>query len=80
MAEFVPCVVETRTSQVDVPVPVQIFHNDTTLWVTDVGRNWQDEDGLHILVRIRDGRTLELCKHDEQWMFKVISQSPNFFV
>jgi len=53
-------------------IPVQFTCQDQTFLVTDIGRNWQDEQGTHILVLTGQGTASELIlsSKDAAWYIK----------
>lgn len=60
------------------PVPTRLRWNGMTLPVIDVGRRWRAADGIHILVRVPDGRVFELHTNGALWRAALISQPPQF--
>jgi hypothetical protein len=58
--------------------PLQFRWKGTILHVEAIGRRWQDEAGLHALVKAMEGRTFELVfKPDEmKWFLGYQDQSP----
>ncbi|MGB2955827.1 MAG: hypothetical protein WBB64_07635 [Anaerolineales bacterium] len=41
-------------------IPLEFNINDETVWILDVGRQWESDDGKHILVMDFQGRTYHL--------------------
>jgi hypothetical protein len=60
------------------PVPSSLRWEGETLPVLDVGRRWRTEDGVHLLVRVPDGRVFELHTNGSLWRACVISEPPHF--
>jgi hypothetical protein len=60
------------------PHPHSIRWSGVTLPVIDVGRRWRDDDGVHILVRVPDGRVFELHTNGSRWRASVIAEPPEY--
>lgn len=58
------------------PHPHSVHWDGVTLPVIDVGRRWQVADGVHVLVRVPDGRVFELHTNGSLWRATVIAQPP----
>ena len=41
-------------------IPLEFNINDETVWILDVGRQWESDDGKHILVMDFQGQTYHL--------------------
>lgn len=60
------------------PIPASVRWRGVTLRVIDVGRRWRADDGIHVLVRVTDGRVFELHTNGSLWRAALIAQPPNF--
>jgi len=60
------------------PVPTRVRWEGAFLPVIDVGRRWRAEDGIHILVRVPDGRVFELHTNGSSWRAALVSRPPHF--
>ena len=60
------------------PVPYSVRWEGADLSVIDVGRRWRAQDGIHLLVRVPDGRVLELHTNGALWRATVLSEPPHF--
>jgi hypothetical protein len=60
------------------PIPYSLIWHGETLPVVDVGRRWRSEDGIHILVRVPDGRVFELHTNGALWRAAVVSEPPHY--
>ncbi|MBN1681794.1 MAG: hypothetical protein JW966_16055 [Anaerolineae bacterium] len=60
------------------PVPSSVHWGGERLPVIDVGRRWKADDGIHILVRVPDGRVFELHTNGALWRACVIATPPHF--
>ncbi len=58
------------------PRPHSVRWGGVTLPVIDVGRRWRIDDGVHVLVRVPDGRVFELHTNGSLWRAAVIAQPP----
>jgi hypothetical protein len=58
------------------PIPATMTWDDVTLPIVDVGRRWKDEEGIHILARVPDGRVFELHTNGSLWQASLISKPP----
>ncbi len=58
--------------------PVQFRLKGTPIQVETIGRRWQDERGLHALVKALGGRTFELVfsPTEMRWYLAFQSQTP----
>lgn len=70
--------VEARYTPDGWPVPTAMDWEGARLRVLDVGRRWRAEDGIHVLVRVPDGRVFELHTNGAVWRARVISEPPHF--
>lgn len=55
------------------PHPQAITWQGALLPVVETGRRWAAADGLHFLVRVRDGRVFELSTHAGGWAARLLS-------
>ena len=60
------------------PNPSSLRWDGVTLPVVDAGRRWRSDDGLHVLVRVPDGRVFELHTNGSLWRAAVVSEPPHF--
>ncbi len=60
------------------PRPSSVRWRGVTLDVVDVGRRWRADDGIHVLVRVDDGRVFELHTNGSLWRAALVAQPPNF--
>jgi len=58
------------------PRPLSLRWCGETLPVTDVGRRWKSENGIHILARVPDDRVFELYTNGAIWRARVIAYPP----
>jgi hypothetical protein len=60
--------------------PLQFLMNGTPIQVETIGRRWQDEHGLHALVKALGGRTFELVfdPAEMKWFLGFQGPSANF--
>ncbi len=56
--------------------PGAILWAGERLRVIEYGRRWEADDGLHMLVRVMDDRTLELRRHGDDWSARIVSAPP----
>lgn len=68
--------VEATFSHDGWPRPRQLRWEGETLAVVDTGRRWRDDDGIHVLVRVRDDRVFELHTNGSLWRGCVLSEPP----
>jgi hypothetical protein len=60
------------------PVPSTLRWNNITLRIVDHGRRWRNDDGIHLLVMVEDGRVFELHTNGSLWRAKVVSDPGQF--
>jgi hypothetical protein len=60
------------------PIPSSVRWNGVTLPIVDIGRRWHEEDGIHVLVMVADGRVFELHTNGSLWRAAVMSEPPHF--
>lgn len=60
------------------PIPASLLWEGETLPVLETGRRWKQPDGIHILVRVADGRVFELHTNGSLWRAAVISEPPHY--
>ncbi len=60
------------------PMPASVRWGGEILPVIDIGRRWRAEEGVHILVRVPDGRVFELHTNSSQWRAALVSRPPHF--
>ena len=70
--------VEATFTQDGWPIPSSVLWDGLALPVIDVGRRWKQPDGLHILVRVPDGRVFELHTNGSLWRAAVIAEPPRW--
>jgi hypothetical protein len=58
------------------PRPLKLRWDGETLLVTDVGRRWKTEAGIHVLARVPDERVFELHTNGALWRARVIAHPP----
>ena len=58
------------------PLPSALTWDGTTLSIVDTGRRWRCDDGVHLLVRVADGRVFELHTNGARWRGRLVSQPP----
>lgn len=58
------------------PVPISLRWEGVTLPVIDTGRRWRADDGIHVLVRVPDGRVFELHTNGSLWRACVVAAPP----
>ncbi len=75
---FYPTDVEATYTSDGWPIPVRLHWAGEALPVVDVGRRWKSDDGIHILVRVPDGRVFELQTNGSTWQAKILSAPPHF--
>ncbi|MBN1966918.1 MAG: hypothetical protein JW910_19855 [Anaerolineae bacterium] len=56
------------------PVTAWLRWDGETLPVSDMGRRWKAEDGIHLLVRVADERVFELHTNGALWRACLISE------
>jgi hypothetical protein len=71
-----PVNVEVAYPTKDPPRPRAFTWQGYRLRIADLGRCWEDEDGLHRLARALDGRTFELVRERGMWRARVIATPP----
>ena len=71
-------VVEAEYTPDGWPVPSSVLWEGETLPVIDVGRRWRADDGIHMLVRVLDGRVFELHTNGSLWRAAVIAEPPRW--
>ena len=61
-------------------VPLRFVLNGKTFPIESIGRNWQAEDGVHILVMIPGGKVVELILNLSQgrWYLRCLPASRSF--
>jgi hypothetical protein len=59
------------------PVPKSLTWYDVRLAVKEMGRRWKEDDGIHLLVRVADGRVFELHTNGSLWQAALISDPPH---
>jgi hypothetical protein len=60
------------------PIPTSVRWDSVTLPIVDIGRRWREDDGIHILVRVPDGRVFELHTNGSLWRAAVVSEPPHY--
>ncbi|HML22745.1 MAG TPA: hypothetical protein PKD09_13935 [Aggregatilinea sp.] len=71
-----PVEVEAVWSADGWPQPARVLWHGDLLAVIDVGRRWKDDDGIHLLARLADGRVLELHTNGARWWGRTVSAPP----
>lgn len=69
--------VEATFTQNGWPIPVSVLWDGLVQPVIEVGRRWKQPDGIHILVRVLDGRVFELHTNGALWRAAVVSEPPH---
>lgn len=69
-----PVEVEATWSADGWPLPARVLWRGDLLPVIDVGRRWKDDDGIHLLARLPEGRVLELHTNGVRWWGRVVSE------
>ena len=59
------------------PQPLTLRWQGETLTVTEIGRRWQADNGLHVLVRVTDGRVFELHTNGTLWRAQALAAPPH---
>ena len=60
------------------PVPSQVRWEGAYLDVLNVGRRWREDDGIHVLALVTDGRVFELHTNGSLWRARVVSEPSRF--
>ena len=60
------------------PRPSSLRWEGETLPVIDVGRRWREDNGIHVLARVPDGRVFELHTNGSLWRACVIAEPPHY--
>jgi hypothetical protein len=80
---FEMCEVEATFRPNGLPRPTCLIWKGQMLAVDDFGRNWQAEDGWHLLIRVANGSVFELLYSGSMWYGRSTSRLPqnhSFFV
>jgi len=74
-----PVQVEIRSSPETKPTPVSFRWQGRTYPITDWGRRWNDESGLHVLVMANGQQTFELIQSTNgDWYLKATTLPPTY--
>jgi hypothetical protein len=76
--KFHPAEVSARYTPDGWPIPASFTWEGATLPVVDLGRRWRDDNGVHLLARVADGRVFELHTNGAQWRAGLVSQPAQF--
>jgi hypothetical protein len=80
---FEVCEVEAKFHPNGLPRPVCLIWQSKRLSVADYGRQWQADDGWHLLILVANGQVFELLYSGSLWYGRSTSRPPqnhNFFV
>lgn len=58
------------------PIPTRLQWDGATFAIVDVGRRWRADDGVHVLVRLADGRVFELHTNGSLWRAALVARPP----
>lgn len=73
---FEMCEVEATFRPNGLPRPTRLMWQGQKLMVVDYGRNWQDNDGWHLLIRVANGQVFELLYSGSLWHGRTVSHRP----
>jgi hypothetical protein len=59
------------------PMPSVLLWDGDLLRVLETGRRWKADDGIHLLVRVPDGRVFELRTNGALWWASIVSEPPH---
>jgi hypothetical protein len=59
------------------PILSSLVWDGDRLTVLEAGRRWKTKDGIHLLIRVPDGRVFELHTNGALWWASVVSRPPH---